>query len=238
MKIILAGYGRMGQLIGETAVSKGAEIVKAINIEDIDFFDSKEKIADLIIDFSNPAMTEKVIAYAKATGTTLLTGTTGLSEELTEQLRDLAKTVPVGASYNYSYGIAVLKRLVKMAAEAMGDEWDIELIEAHHNKKVDAPSGTAVSLLSCIDPENEREKVYGREGVTGERTKREIGVHVIRGGTEAGEHTVSFYGNGEVVTISHHAQNRQIFVDGAVKAAFALMEKPAGLYTAEDLFAK
>ena len=234
MKVLITGYGRMGRLIDETLTAAGDEIAGRIDVENVKELDASEKIADVIMDFSNPSLTDTVVAYAARTGTPLLSGTTNMSPEQHEALAELAQTVPVIWASNYSLGINLFMHILPQVKAVLPD-WDIEITETHHNKKVDAPSGTAKSLADVIDPDGEYERVYGRSGNCGARTSKEIGMHALRGGTVAGEHTVDFFGNDEVFEITHKAGSRQILVDGAIAAAKKLIVKDPGLYTMETL---
>ena len=234
MKVLITGYGRMGRLIDKTLTEAGDEIAQRVDVENVDFLDSTEKVADIIMDFSNPSLTDQVIAYAARTGTPLLSGTTNMTEEQHAALAELAAEVPVIWASNYSLGINLFMHILPQVKAALPD-WDIEITETHHNKKVDAPSGTAKSLADVLDPEGEYERVYGRSGNCGARTSREIGMHALRGGTVTGEHKVDFFGNDEVFEIVHKADSRQILVDGAIAAARKLVVKEPGLYTMETL---
>ena len=234
MKVLITGYGRMGRLIEDALVKAGDEIAGWIDIENVENLNSDKQIADVIMDFSNPSLTDTVVAYAARTETPLLSGTTNMTEEQHQLLAELAKKVPVIWASNYSLGINLFMHILPQVKAALPD-WDIEITETHHNKKVDAPSGTAKSLADVIDPEGEYERVYGRSGNCGERTSREIGMHALRGGTVTGEHRVDFFGNDEVFEITHKAGSRQILVDGAIAAARKLIEKEPGLYTMETL---
>jgi len=234
MKVLITGYGRMGRLIEDTLVKAGDEIAGWIDIENVAELDSSEKRADIIMDFSNPSLTDTVVAYAARTGTPLLSGTTNMTPEQHEALAQLAQSVPVIWASNYSLGINLFMHILPQVKAVLSD-WDIEITETHHNKKVDAPSGTAKSLADVLDPEGEYERVYGRSGNCGKRTEREIGMHALRGGTVAGEHRVDFFGNDEVFEITHKAGSRQILVDGAIAAARKLVDKGPGLYTMESL---
>ena len=234
MKVLITGYGRMGRLIDKTLTDAGDEIAERVDVENVDFLDSAEKVADIIMDFSNPSLTDQVVAYAKRTGTPLLSGTTNMTEEQHASLAELAAEVPVIWASNYSLGINLFMHILPQVKAALPD-WDIEITETHHNKKVDAPSGTAKSLADVLDPDGEYERVYGRSGNCGARTSREIGMHALRGGTVTGEHKVDFFGNDEVFEIVHKADSRQILVDGAIAAARKLVDREPGLYTMETL---
>ena len=233
MKILIVGKGKMGSLLKTAAEAAGYTVTGMADAFDLDAANNAEP-ADMVIDFSHRDNLDWVTEYVKKNNSALVYGTTGLSPEQKEQLNQLAKTNPVFFSANYSYGVAVLSALIKTAAPLLKDTFDIELTETHHNQKQDAPSGTAKALLELLDPDNEFKKVYGREGMTGARGK-EIGVHALRGGTEAGTHSVYFFGENESITITHHADNRMIFVNGAIRAAAFLEGKEAGMYTMNDL---
>ena len=234
MKVLITGYGRMGRLIDKTLTETGDEIAERVDVENVDFLNSADKVADIIMDFSNPSLTDQVIAYAARTGTPLLSGTTNMTDEQHAAMATLAADIPVIWASNYSLGINLFMHILPQVKAALPD-WDIEITETHHNKKVDAPSGTAKSLADVLDPEGEYERVYGRSGNCGARTSREIGMHALRGGTVTGEHKVDFFGNDEVFEIVHKADSRQILVDGAIAAARKLVGKEPGLYTMETL---
>ena len=233
MNIFLSGYGKMGHMIQELAVAKGWNIVGHADIDCPENYETAPK-ADVCIDFSGVGAQKALVAYIRRTKTPLLSGTTGLTEPDFDVLRDLSKEVPVIWTANYSTGVAVLKKLLREYAPVLGD-WDKEIVELHHNQKVDAPSGTAKQLLQAIDPEGTALVVHGREGLCGKRKENEIGVFSLRGGTVAGEHTVSFFGEDECLEFTHKAQSRRVFAAGAVRAAEALADKPAGFYTLEEL---
>ena len=234
MNIFLSGYGKMGHMIQELAVAKGWNIVGHADIDCPENYETAPK-ADVCIDFSGVGAQKALAAYIRRTKTPLLSGTTGLTEPDFDVLRDLSKEVPVIWTANYSTGVAVLKKLLREYAPVLGD-WDKEIVELHHNQKVDAPSGTAKQLLQAIDPDGTALVVHGREGMCGKRKENEIGVFSLRGGTVAGEHTVSFFGEDECLEFTHKAQSRRVFAAGAVRAAEALADKPAGFYTLEELF--
>ena len=233
MNIFLSGYGKMGHMIQELAVSRGWSVIGHADIDCPDNYETAPK-ADVCIDFSGVGAQKALAAYIRRTKTPLLSGTTGLTEPDFDVLRDLSKEVPVIWTANYSTGVAVLKKLLREYAPVLRD-WDKEIVELHHNQKVDAPSGTAKQLLQAIDPDGTALVVHGREGMCGKRKENEIGVFSLRGGTVAGEHTVSFFGEDECLEFTHKAQSRRVFAAGAVRAAEALADKPAGFYTLEEL---
>lgn len=233
MKLFLSGYGRMGHMVEALALEKGWEVTGHADISCVERYESAPG-ADVCIDFSGVGALPHVLAYIRRTGTPLVSGTTGLTEPDFDALRETAKQVPVIWTANYSTGVAVLRRMVREFAPVLAD-WDKELLELHHNQKVDAPSGTAKLLLQDLDPEHTAEAVHGREGICGKRKKEEIGVFSLRGGTAAGEHTVLFLGQDETLELTHKATSRRIFASGALKAAEALSRKPAGYYTLDEL---
>ena len=230
MKLILIGRGRMGTLIRETAQAAGDEVVAAFDIDDLDQLANLGKVADVVIDFSNPGALPEICSYVKRTGTPLLSGTTGMTAEQKAQLEALGAYAPVLWSANYSLGVAVLYRALRTVSDVLKPDFDIEITETHHNQKVDAPSGTAKLLVEAIDPEHDLNPVYGREGNSGKRTKAEIGIHALRGGTVAGTHTVHFFGPDEELEFTHRATSRQIFVNGALHMARLLPGKANGCY--------
>ncbi|MCI9166086.1 MAG: 4-hydroxy-tetrahydrodipicolinate reductase [Oscillospiraceae bacterium] len=234
MKILLIGHGRMGRLMEQTALSAGDQIGGVIDVGNLADLGTIGRVADVAIDFSAPAALPAVADYVRATGTPLLSGVTGLEAGQLAVFDELGRHAPVIHSANYSLGIAVFRRILGEVREVLG-EFDVEIVETHHNQKADAPSGTAKLLLEAVDPARTALPVYGRQGVTGKRDRREIGVHALRGGTEAGTHTVSFFGPDEVFEITHRASSRQIFVNGALHAARRLYRLPKGRYQLEEI---
>ena len=234
MKILLIGHGRMGRLIEQTAIAAGDQMGGIVDIGNLGDLETIGRVADIAIDFSSPSALPAVARYVRQTGTPLLSGVTGLSGAELNTFGELGRFAPVMHSANYSLGVAVFRRALEEVREVLGD-FDIEIVETHHNQKADAPSGTAKLLLDAVDPRHERTPVYGRQGITGPRDKKEIGVHALRGGTEAGTHTVSFFGPDEVFEITHRASSRQIFVNGALHAARRLCRMPKGRYELKDI---
>ena len=234
MKILLIGHGRMGRLIEQTAIAAGDQMGGIVDIGNLGDLETIGRVADIAIDFSSPSALPAVARYVRQTGTPLLSGVTGLSGAELNTFGELGRFAPVMHSANYSLGVAVFRRALEEVRVVLGD-FDIEIVETHHNQKADAPSGTARLLLDAVDPRHERTPVYGRQGITGPRDKKEIGVHALRGGTEAGTHTVSFFGPDEVFEITHRASSRQIFVNGALHAARRLCRMPKGRYELKDI---
>ena len=235
MRIVLVGHGRMGRLIEQTALAAGDEIAAVADIDNISDLETLGKVGDIVIDFSNPAALPAVAAYVRRTGTALLSGTTGCTAGDMAVFTELGRYAPVMHSANYSVGVAVFRRVLEQISDVLKPDFDIEIVETHHNQKVDAPSGTAKLLLEAIDPDHAYTPVYGRQGNCGKRSPREIGVHSLRGGTEAGTHTVSFFGVDEVFEITHRAASRQIFVNGALHMARKLCRMPRGRYDLQDI---
>lgn len=235
MRIVLVGHGRMGRLIEQTALAAGDEIAAVADIDNISDLETLGKVGDIVIDFSNPAALPAVAAYVRRTGTALLSGTTGCTAGDMAVFTELGRYAPVMHSANYSVGVAVFRRVLEQISDVLKPDFDIEIVETHHNQKVDAPSGTAKLLLEAIDPDHAYTPVYGRQGNCGRRSPREIGVHALRGGTEAGTHTVSFFGVDEVFEITHRAASRQIFVNGALHMARKLCRMPRGRYDLQDI---
>ena len=235
MKIVLIGYGRMGHLIEQTAVAAGDEMAAIIDIGNIGDLKTLGRVGDIVIDFSNPAALPDVADYVRRTGTPLLSGVTGMTAENMSVFDSLGQYAPVLHSANYSVGVAVFRRVLEQISGVLQPDFDVEIVETHHNQKVDAPSGTAKMLLDAVDPKHEYQHVYGREGICGKRGEKEIGIHAIRGGTEAGTHTVSFFGADEVFEITHRASSRQIFVNGALHMARKLVNMPKGRHNLQDI---
>ena len=235
IRAILMGHGRMGQMVEETMARDGN--FELIGVVDVGLFERPEDVLgtpDVLIDFSYPGNLELALQFGMATGCPLVLGTTGYSADQIAMIRDASKKTAIVHSSNYSTGVAVLQRALKLVAPALLDAFDVEIIETHHNKKADAPSGTAKLLVDAIDPGHSFPRVYGREGQVGARG-HEIGIHAVRGGTVAGEHRVIFLGEDEVIEFKHSATSRKIFANGAVRAAKFVTGKPAGLYTMQDV---
>ena len=195
-------------------------------------FDEAAEKPDVIIDFSNPAALDGMLSYAVENSVPCVICTTGYSAEQVEQIHKAAESIAIFYSGNMSLGINLLIELAKQAAKVLGDSFDIEIVEKHHNLKVDAPSGTALMLADAISEtlEQEPQYVYNRQCYRKKREKNEIGIHSVRGGTIVGEHEVIFAGHDEVVTLTHQAQSKEVFAAGAVNAAVFLASQPAGMY--------
>ncbi len=238
-KLIINGSkGRMGQaLIAGAARLPGYEVVGAIDQGD----DIRSVIAgcDAVIEFSFHEVTADVAAACAEAGKALVIGTTGHSEPEKAAIRAMATMVPIVWASNYSTGVNTLFWLTRKAAEILGPSFDLEVVEMHHRLKKDAPSGTATTLLEILGDVRKVQLSevlrHGREGIVGERTASEIGIHAIRGGDVVGDHTVIFAANGERVELTHKASSRDTFANGAVRAAGWLVGKEPGIYDMQDV---
>ena len=195
-----------------------------------------DKKVDCIIDFSVHNAVYDYIPFAIKKNIPIVIATTGHNEEELSLIAEATKSIAVFQSGNMSLGINVLMQLVKKTAKALGDKADIEILEMHHNNKVDAPSGTAIMLANQVKEElPSSEFNYGREGVVGKRPKNEVGIHAIRGGSVVGKHEVMFIMNNEIVKVSHESESKTIFARGSINAALFLVKQKAGKYNMDDL---
>lgn len=234
MNAVVVGFGKMGQLVKQTLEAHGHSVVMVVDVTNCQDLDTLQDKVDVVIDFSHPDNLAWMLPYVKKTGAALVCGTTGINDLQRKQIEALGSSNRVIYSANYSFGIAVFKEVLSMITPMLADSFDIEVIEKHHNQKQDAPSGTAKLLVETINPNHEFKEVHGRNGMIGKRQK-EIGIHAVRGGSVAGEHSVCFYGEDESFEITHTATSRQIFVNGAVRAAEFLVTQNNGCYTMKDL---
>ena len=245
MKVWISGaLGFMGREVANAVCQAGHEIAGGIDPGhgSADFplyasFADVQEEGGVIIDFSSPAALDDVLAFAVSHKVPAVLATTGYTDEQLARIDEAARHVALFRSANMSVGVALLRALSKKAAQVLGDTFDIEIIEAHHNRKKDAPSGTALMLLDAVQSglADERTAVHGRSGRDAKRTKGEIGVHAVRGGTVTGEHDVCFFGLSERIRISHSAENRGVFASGAVRAAAWLEGREPGLYSMDDV---
>lgn len=252
---ILGCMGRMGQALtasvqqepslhlvmggereGHPAIGAGIDGTGAAITDNLDTLFSA---ADLVIDFTPPGATTRHAQLAIENGVKLVVGTTGLSEVDEVALTDASKTTAIMQAGNYSLGVNMLMALTEQAAERLGDGWDIEIIETHHKHKVDAPSGTALMLGEAAAKGRRSNldelRTSAREGLTGERQDGSIGFAALRGGNVVGEHSVMLLSGSERITLSHRAENRGLFADGAVRAAVWLSTQPSGRYSMRDV---
>lgn len=239
LPILITGIsGRMGQAVQQAVEQTagtfpvgthdtGQDIVEAINP------------ARCVIDFSHHSFTRELLAAAVATGTPLVIGTTGHSDEERQAIVDASRLIPIVYASNFSVGVNALFWLTRRAARMLDDNFDVEVLEMHHRHKIDSPSGTARRLLEILCEEKglslNADVTHGREGIIGPRPSAQIGMHTLRGGDVVGDHTVMFAADGERVELTHKASSRQTFARGAVKAALWLQGMPVGLYDMEDV---
>ena len=246
-QIILCGCaGKMGLAV-QAAVSgrEDCEIVAGVDItgkEQSGFpvytnIHQVTEPAQVLIDFSHPSALEDILVYCKARGIAAVLCTTGYSPEQVKTIREAAKTMPVLYSRNMSLGINLLIGLAQKAATVLGSDFDVEILEMHHNQKIDAPSGTALMIADAISKvrTDDTKYTYDRHSQRKKREPNEIGIHAVRGGTIVGEHQVIFAGHHETITLSHSAQSKELFAIGAVNAAVFIHGKGPGLYDMSDL---
>ena len=244
--IIYGAGGKMGKVIeniinedNDCTVVAGVDAV-ALTRDYPTFTDINECDieADVIVDFSTAAAIPALLDYAEKKLLPVVLCTTGLSEEMLARVKEISAKTAIVKSANMSIGVNLLFDLVKRAAEALYDSnFDIEIVEKHHNQKLDAPSGTALAIADAISEsmDTESKYVFDRHSVRRKRTSNEIGIHAVRGGNIIGDHDVMFCGQNEVITVSHSAASRDVFAAGAIRAAKFLAGKPAGLYNMNDL---
>lgn len=246
MNIAVFGYGAMGKLVSDAlGTSENMTWVGAVEprlntVQDM-VFASLEDIPtpfEVLIDFSHPANIQIILDYCQQHSKPLVICTTGLSEADLESIQLSSQFIPIVLASNTSQGVNLMHQLVAQAVKSLAQDFDIELIEKHHNRKLDAPSGTANSLLetiqSSLPQSKDKDVVHGRTGMQ-KRTQNEIGVHSLRGGTIVGEHIVVFAGEDEMIEIKHTALSKKIFARGAVRAAQFIADQPAGLYSMKDV---
>ncbi len=246
IKVLLSGCnGKMGKVVENLIANESnMEIVAGIDANPSENkypvfknFDNCNIKADIIIDFSHHSITSHLIDYCVKTNTPAVICTTGLDDSLMEKIKEASNSVALFKSGNMSLGVNLIIDLAKKASKVLNDSFDIEIIEKHHNRKVDAPSGTAYMIANGINKElnGSKEYVFGRHGKAAKRQENEIGIHAIRGGTIVGEHSIIFAGNDEIIEIKHSAMSRDIFAVGAIKAAKFLITQEKGLYNMDDI---
>ena len=244
--IITGACGKMGRVINDIVNTRDdCEITAGIDIageQYADFpvykklFDLPEK-PDVIIDFSHPSALTTVLNYCKKRKLPVILATTGYTDEQKKEFTEASKEIPVFFSANMSLGINLIIALAKKATKLLEGNFDIEIVERHHNQKIDAPSGTALAIADAIDEtlSYPAEYVYDRHAVRRKRKPTEIGIHAVRGGTIVGDHEVIFAGTDEVIELKHSAHSKEVFAVGAIKAAKFMSDKPAGMYSMNDL---
>jgi 4-hydroxy-tetrahydrodipicolinate reductase len=227
---------------GSSLVGADAGEVAAIGRLDVQIVDDLKAVIndiDVLIDFSLPDATEQNMQICAANKVAMVIGTTGFNEQQEQVLAEASKQIAIVYAGNYSTGVNLSLKLLAMAAKAFGNDADVEVIEAHHKHKIDAPSGTAYMMAEAVaEARGQNLKdvaVYGREGQTGERKAGSIGIHAIRGGEIIGDHTVMFIADGEVVEITHRARARMTFAAGAVRAATWVIKQEVGQYNMQDV---
>jgi 4-hydroxy-tetrahydrodipicolinate reductase len=234
---IIGSEGRMGQALAEAIAAAGEMLSGGVDKGGDAAALAKE--SDVLIDFSRPDALEANLDAAVAAGIPIVIGTTGLEERHHWLIDHAAETIAVLQTGNTSLGVTVLAHLVREAASRLGADWDIEIVETHHRKKVDAPSGTALLLGEAAAGGRgialATSSVRGRDGVTGARQEGTIGFAALRGGSVAGDHTVHFLADNERLSLSHLAENRTIFAKGGIRAAQWLLGRPAGRYTMPEV---
>lgn len=250
MRIVLGGaLGRMGRELAAAAESQGVQVVCGVDVAYagqpgafpmVAGYERVTQQADVLVDFSRPDALPEVLAFCQGRKLPAVLCTTGYTDVELKSIEKAALTLPLLRSANMSLGVHVLEQLVAMASKALGDGFDIEIVERHHRMKADSPSGTALMLYETVKRElgGGIQPVYGRYGRTEQRQKGDVGIHAVRGGTSTGEHEVAFYGEGEQLLLTHRAENRSLFAQGALKAARFLVGKPPKLYSMRDVVAE
>lgn len=248
MKIWISGIGgHMGRAVLAQCQESGIEVVGGIDAQPAQdcgvpvytSFDDAPAMGDAIIDFSKPGALASLLRYAVANGIPAVIATTGYDEEQLQAIEAASRQVAIFRSANMSIGVALLRQLARKAAQVLGEDFDVEIVEAHHSRKVDAPSGTALMLYDAVKDAYEEtpQLVGGRYGRDCRREKGDIGIHAIRGGTVVGEHEVCFFGPMERLRLCHSAENRAVFAAGALRAARFLVGKAPGIYDMDDVLA-
>lgn len=256
--VVVGADGRMGKTVGNLVMADPAyslaglvdraEHLQALSLTACPVADNLEAVLPkapgaVIVDFTAPSASLQSACVAASTGHALVVGTTGFTDAQMGRLRKLAEKTPIFWSSNMSVGVNVLLKILPGLARTLGEGYDIELVELHHNRKQDAPSGTALTLGACLAQARgwnfgEARRV-SRDGITGERPKAQIGVQAVRGGDVVGVHTIYFMGQGERIEVTHHAHSRENFAQGALRAAAWLAGRTAGkLYGMQDVFSQ
>ena len=235
---VVGASGRMGQTIIE-AIDQSDKVSLGVTLDKGDDLNAVIDQFDALIDFTRPEATLEYLNACQSSGKSMVIGTTGFSDDQLQAINDAASSMPIVFAPNMSVGVNLSLKLLDMAARVIGEDADIEIVEAHHRHKVDAPSGTALKMGEVVANALGRDlsecAVYGREGIEEPRDRQTIGFSTIRGGDVVGEHTVSFFMEGERVEITHKASSRLTFANGAVRAASWLEGQSAGLYSMQDV---
>ena len=248
-KILICGSsGKMGKAVYEAVLrTEGVEVICGVDafskgeviFTEYTSFEDVKAFPDVVVDFSNPVNLDSMYDFCVKNSVPAVICTTGYSAEQVDKIKELSEYVPVFYSGNMSLGVNLLIELSKKATAVFGSAFDIEIIEKHHNQKIDAPSGTALMIADAISGvmEEEPQYVYDRHAYRAKRKQNEIGIHAVRGGTIVGEHSVIFAGNDEVLTLTHQAQSKSLFATGAVSAAKFVCGKEPGMYNMSDMLA-
>lgn len=245
-KILICGIcGKMGtnvlSLLDEDETAEAVcgvdPFAKTLSVPVYKSFSEVTETVGVVIDFSSAENLKERLDFAKQRKIGIVLGSTGFTEEDNALVDEYAKEIPVFKTANLSLGVNLMQALVKAAASVLGEKFDVEIVERHHNLKKDAPSGTALMLADSINEVFDGQKRYteGRSGIVGAREKAEIGIHAVRGGTIVGEHEVMFAGEDEILTVSHSARSKRVFAAGAIRAAKFLKGKAPGKYEMKDL---
>lgn len=237
-KLLVTGCkGRMGQAVIDAADAQGVMVGAGIDVGDS--LPMSLDLCDCVIDFTSHHFTNELLAECLKQKKSMVIGTTGHTNEELAAIKDAAKTIPIVFASNFSVGVNTLFWLTRKAAELLGPDFDLEVVEMHHRLKKDSPSGTARTLVEILadvrELQYDKDTRHGRFGDVGARTRTEIGVHAVRGGDVVGDHTVIFANVGERVELTHKASSRDTFANGAVRAARWLADKPAGIYDMQDV---
>ena len=246
IRVLINGCnGKMGQEVAKSATLT-PDIEVLCGVDKVDIGDNQfpvftnisdiNLIPDVIIDFSIPKATFEILEFAKNNSIPIVIATTGFSEEEQKLINEYSKLIPIFMSSNMSYEINLMSKIIADISKKLPNS-DIEIIETHHNRKIDSPSGTALLLTNSINnaQNNEMYYEYNRHSKREKRNKKEIGIHSIRGGNEVGKHSVIFFGENESFEITHNVLSRSVFADGAIKAAFFIIHQNIGIYNMDNL---
>ena len=244
-EIILNGCnGKMGRAVAQSVsarndcmIASGVDTFSSENRGFPVYTDINSAKGNVIIDFSHPSALPGLLEYAVKTKTPAVIATTGLSDADIENIKAASNAVPIFFTFNMSLGINLLVELSQIASKVLGSGFDIEIVEKHHNQKLDAPSGTAIMIANAVNEVNNGKYTYeyDRHSKREKRSENEIGIHSVRGGNIVGDHEVIFAGHDEVITLSHSAYSKEVFAVGAINAAIFLTDKTPGLYDMKDL---
>lgn len=247
LKVAITGAcGKMGRVIsGLISEREDCTVCAGIDLQGIQYSSfpvytniaQLEQVPDVIIDYSHPSVLDDLLNYCKMNNVPVVIATTGYNEDEINKIKLASKQIPIFYTFNMSLGINLLVNLAKRATQVLGNQFDIEIVEKHHNLKKDAPSGTAIMIAEAINKEldNKMKYTYDRHLVRKPREKDEIGMHSIRGGTIVGEHDIIFAGHDEVITLSHSALSKEVFATGSINAAIYLSKCEKGIYDMSDL---